>query len=307
MRATSLPGVAFAGQGVRPEVVLESLRRHGAHPLVPALLDALRAPTLEALDLTDTRVVQPAIYVAGLAAAEARFGPAAEVPLVAGHSLGELAALAYAGVVGAEDGLRLALARGRLCQAVQRKRPGAMAAVVGLEPVAVEWLRRQVVAERPGVLEIAAVNGQRQVVLSGDRASVALAVARVADTAARAVELPIGGAFHSPLMIGALPGWRAALRAATFSPCRTRVVSCVDAEQHDDPADLRELLAKALMLPVRWADTVETVRRLGVCELWDAGPGTVPRAPGRRGHAAAVSAVGGGESLPARESDHLLS
>ncbi|NIJ12995.1 [acyl-carrier-protein] S-malonyltransferase [Saccharomonospora amisosensis] len=313
---TELPGVAFAGQGMRPQVVLSSLSRHGTQPLVAELLEMLRVRALPALDFTDTRAAQPAIYVAGLVAALARLGPAAEVPLVTGHSLGELAALAYAGVISPEDGLRLAAARGRLCRAVQLERPGAMAAVVGLEPAAVELLRRQVIGESAGVLEVAAVNARRQVVLSGDRASVLLAIKHAEATAARVVTLPIDGAFHSPLMVGALPGWRTALRATEFAPGRTTVVSSVDGEPHDDPADLRELLAKALVLPVRWTEVMETVARLGVQELWDAGPGTILRGLARRGgpvefvEPVPAPTVGPGGSadqpLPAGEGDQVL-
>lgn len=313
---TELPGVAFAGQGMRPDAVLSSLSRHGTQPLVAELLEVLRVRALPALDLTDTRAAQPAIYVAGLVAALARLGPTAQVPLVAGHSLGELAALAYAGVISAEDGLRLAAARGRLCRAVQLERPGAMIAVVGLEPAAVELLRRQVVGESAGVLEVAAVNARRQVVLSGDRASVLLAIEHAGAMAARAVTLPIDGAFHSPLMVGALPKWRAALRETAFARARTTVVSCVDGEPHDDPADLRELLAKALVLPVRWTEVTRTVRRLGVHELWDAGPGTILRGLARRGgpvefvEPVPVPAVGSGRDADqlslAGEGDQIL-
>jgi [acyl-carrier-protein] S-malonyltransferase len=279
------PGVAFAGQGVQAEAITATLEGHRDHPLVGMLLARLGLLSVEALDLADTRVSQAATFVAGLAAAHSRFGPAADMPVAVGHSLGEITALAFARAIRPEDGLRLALARGRICHAAQRRRPGAMVAVIGLDHEAVERLRRQVVAEGHGVLEIAGINGRRQIVLSGDRAAVTAVAAHVEGSAARAVQLPIGGAFHSSLMSDALPRWRRALRSVTFVRSEITVVSCIDSRPHREPEAFRELLAAALVMPVRWVDTLDTVRGLGVHQMWEAGPGQVLRSLARRGGA----------------------
>lgn len=279
----SPPGIAFPGQGVGADAVASTLSKNQDHWLVGALLAHLGSPSIEALDLADIRVSQAATYVAALVAAHGRVGPIADVPVVVGHSLGELAALAYARAIRPEDGLRLALARGQICHAAQRRRPGAMIAVIGLDHGAVEKLRRQVSAEGHGVLEIAGINGRRQTVLSGDRSAVASAAARIEGSAARAVLLPIDGAFHSSLMADALSQWRRVLRSVRLVRSEITVVSCIDALPHREPEMFRELLAAALVLPVRWVDTMDTVRRLGVQRLWEAGPGQVLRSLARRG------------------------
>lgn len=281
-RDSLLPGVAFAGQGVLPSAVTQTLSQHLDHPLVRSLIARMGTSDLAGWDLTDTRVSQPATYVAGLVAAEACLGATAAVPAVVGHSLGEITALAYAGVLDVEDGLDLTVVRGRLCHEVQRGRPGAMAALTGLEMGAVEWLRRQVVARCGGILDVAAVNERRQVVLSGDCRSVACLVELVEQTRGRAVVLPIGGAFHSPIMVEALPQWQDIVERTRFSPPRTRMVSCIDGAWHDSAEDFRDLLATALVLPVRWLDALEAVGRLGVRRLWEAGPGQGLRRLGRR-------------------------
>lgn len=277
-----LPGVVFAGQGVAPATLRDTLAAHRDHWLVSALVEGLGGLPVESLDLADTRVSQPATYVAGLVVAEGRLGWGAPVPMALGHSLGEITALAYAGVLDPREGLELTFSRGRSCYAAQQSRPGAMVAVTGLDLDEVELLRRHVAAERRGVLEIAAVNHRRQVVLSGDTAAVSVVVDRVQGTTGRASVLPIGGAFHSPLMVGALGDWRGVLATLVLSPGVIPVMSSIDARPHEDPEDFRELLATALILPVRWADTLREVRRLGVRALWEAGPGRGLSALGRR-------------------------
>lgn len=281
-----LPGVVFAGQGVAPAAVRDTLAAHRDHWLVSALMEGLgglSVESLESLDLADTRVSQPATYVAGLVGAEVRLGRGAPVPVVLGHSLGEITALAYAGVLDPREGLELTFSRGRSCHAAQQRRPGAMVAITGLDLDEVELLRRQVVAEHRGVLEIAATNHGLQVVLSGDAAAVSALVDRVRGTTGRAAVLPIGGAFHSPLMVAAAEEWRGALTSLALSPGLIPTMSGIDARLHEDPEDFRELLARALVLPVRWADTLREVVRLGVRALWEAGPGRGLSALGRRG------------------------
>lgn len=277
------PGIAFAGQGVQADAVTATLQAHREHPLVEEMLAGLGSSSVDALDLADIRASTAATYVAGLVAAYSRFGPAADVPVVVGHSLGEITALVYARAIRPLDGLRLAMARGRICHAEQFRRPGAMIAVIGLDLAAVDRLRRQVSADGHGVLEVAGINGSRQIVLSGEPAAVASVAARIEGSSARGVLLPISGGFHSSLMAGALPRWRRELRSLDIRPSEVTVVSCIDSRPHRDPEAFRALLESALVRPVLWVDTLKAVRGLGVEQLWEAGPGRVLRSLARRG------------------------
>lgn len=265
-----IPGIAFPGQGNKKDATVAALREHRAHPLVAEFLGATDP---ESLNLGDTSVSQPATYAAGIASAQAAFGTAG-VPVVLGHSLGELTAAAFAGVLDPHDGFELAQRRGEICHAQQAERRGSMIAVMGTDVTGAEWLRRQAVARSGGVIEIAGLNGRRQTVLSGDVAAVEACVEVAKEIGAIVEVLPIGGSFHSPLMHGAIPRWREAVEAVEFRTPSVPFVSSVDGQVHDDPALIRELVIRALLLPVRWLDATRTVRGLGVEQLWDAGPGT---------------------------------
>ncbi|NUU24695.1 MAG: ACP S-malonyltransferase [Streptomycetaceae bacterium] len=275
-------GIAFPGQGVRAHMLLLALRTHAGHPLVARLSETFGVPDPEALDLADTAVVQPATFAAGIAAAEAAFGPDHRPPVALGHSLGELTAAAYAGFLGVDEGFELAVERGRLCREQSLRRPGAMVAIVGADAGELEWLRRSVLAERGGILDIAGLNSARQTVLSGTPDAVTAAVRVAEGQCLRAEVLPIPGGFHSPLMSDAVPAWHHRLQAADFRPGATRFVSAIDARPHTDPDLVREQLVRGLVLPVRWLEAVRTVRDLGVSGLVDAGPGTTLLKLGRR-------------------------
>ncbi|MGP4115084.1 ACP S-malonyltransferase [Streptomyces sp. 4N509B] len=272
-------GVAFPGQGNKRPAMVRALHTHRAHPLVDAFLRA-HGEDPEALDLNDTTVAQPATYALGVAAAQAAFGPEPAVPLVVGHSLGELTAVACSGMIDVWDGYRLAVRRGEVSR--DHGLPGAMLAVMGARGTAIEWLRRTVVARTGGVLEVAGYNGVRQTVLSGDPRAVEAALEVAGETELLAEILPIGGSFHSPLMAGALPAWRAEVASVPFRRGRSRYVSTADAAEHHDPEEIRELLVRALLLPVRWTDAVRAVRDAGFHTLYDAGPGTTLAKLGRR-------------------------
>lgn len=290
MTATArLPGVAFPGQGTKAVDLVAALRRDGDHPIVAELLRRNGGLDPEALDLGDTAVLQPATYAASLASAERVLGRGAPVPVVLGHSLGELTAAAFAGVIDAADGFALAEQRGRICAAQQHRRPGAMVAVMGTDLTGVEWLRRQAVWRSGAILEIAGLNGSRQTVLSGDLNAVRMAVTIAGELDLLAEVLPVGGSFHSPLMVDAVAEWRSVVDAVAFRPGHSPLVSTVDARAHTDPDELRELLVRALLLPVRWLDALRVVRDAGICDLWDAGPGrTLERLARREGLATFV-------------------
>jgi [acyl-carrier-protein] S-malonyltransferase len=274
--------VAFPGQGVAPEDVAAALAEHGGHPLVGALAAALgETARLDAVDVGDARASMGCTFVAGLVTAQARYGERRPA-MVLGHSLGEITALAFAGALTAEDALALVLRRGEIGNHVQARRPGAMAVVMGLDGDAVEWVRRRATAGSAGVVDIAAENGERQYVLSGDRAAVDAAVTLAAADGASVARLPIPGAFHSSLMAGAVADFTAAVDGLSWSAPAVPFLSAFDGSVHDDPGSIRGLVARALVLPVRWRRALRAARAAGVAAVWEAGPGSTLTRLGRR-------------------------
>jgi malonyl CoA-acyl carrier protein transacylase len=207
-----------------------------------------------------TRFAQPAIFCASLTGWDALgLRPAA----AAGHSLGELAALAAAGVLDRDDALRLVVLRGKL---MGEAKNGSMLALVGasLEDA-------QAVAAEAGVT-VANDNAPGQVVLSGPRDALARAEAAATARGRRALPLDVAGAFHSPAMEPAVAPFRAALDEVELGAPRFPVFSCASAAPF---ADVRSELAAALTRPVRWRETVLAMVRAGAREFAEVGPGQV--------------------------------
>jgi len=214
-----------------------------------------------------TMFAQPAIFCASLVGWEALGRPAGE--FMAGHSLGELAALVAAGVLGERDGLELVALRGRLMQeSGERAGDGSMLALMGRG--AAEHARE--LADAHG-LSLANDNSPQQVVLSGDRGRFDGARAAAEELGLRVVELPVTGAFHSPMMAGAVPLFEAALeRVEVNPPERVTVLSAVTAAPFED---VRAQLAQALTMPVRWRETLLALRERGAERFVEVGPGKV--------------------------------
>lgn len=215
-----------------------------------------------------TRYAQPAIYLASVVSWEklAESGFAADV--VAGHSLGEVAALVAAGVLSAEDGLKLVATRGRLMQeSGERAGDGSMLALLGTGAAE----RAAQVAEPHG-LTVANDNAPNQVVLSGSRGAFDEATVTAKGLGLRAVPLPVTGAFHSPFMAEAVPEFQAALAQIDFKPARIEVVSSTTTAPFDDVA---ARLADALTLPVRWRETLVALQQGGATRFVEAAPGKV--------------------------------
>lgn len=211
-----------------------------------------------------TRFAQPAIYCASIAGWHAAGRP--EADCIAGHSLGELAALAAGGAISVEDGLRIAAVRGSLMQrAAEADGESGMLALLGPGDVARE------VAERHG-LTLANDNAPDQLVVAGhdDALSAARKDARAAGL--RGVRLPIRGAFHSPAMAPVVDEFRAALDEVDFSEPEVPVYSCTAAAPFSDP---RAELAGALVRPVRWRETMQALWARGVERFIETGPGKV--------------------------------
>jgi malonyl CoA-acyl carrier protein transacylase len=239
--------VLFPGQGSQtPDM------RDRVAVLRPDLIELVGDEAFARAD-EDTRFAQPAIVAASLALLEH------EPDAVAGHSLGELTALAVAGAISEEDAIRLAFARGRAMSAC---RAGGMLAVLGQDPDVVA-----AVAERAG-LTVANDNAPGQLVLSGPDAG----LERAAEELEKTMRLNVSGAFHSPLMADAVPAFAKALSETTIHAPRVPVYSGVTAAPIDD---VRRRLTEALTSPVRWRETVLAMRADGIEEFVDAGPGRV--------------------------------
>lgn len=218
-------------------------------------------------ELRATRVTQPAIFVQSVIAALIQ-GEAFRPDAVAGHSLGEFSALTAAGALTFEDGLALVRERALAMQDACDQTPGTMAAILGMEDEDVEAL----CARAAGVVVAANYNSPGQLVISGELAAVEDAIRLATEAGAkRAVLLPVGGAFHSPLMEPARERLASAIAATTFlAPC-CPVYQNVTASPHQDPDTIRENLIAQLTAPVRWTQSVRRMVADGVAEFVEVG------------------------------------
>jgi [acyl-carrier-protein] S-malonyltransferase len=254
----------FPGQGSQTPDMREQVERHR-----PDLLEIARAEISgDLFERADegTRWAQPAIFCTALAGFDV-LRDRVEPDVMAGHSLGEIAALVAADALTAEDGLRLVAARGRLMQeAAARAEEGGMLAVRARDRGPVKE-----VADDCG-LTVANDNAPDQVVLSGANGALAAAEERLRDAGVRTKRLAVAGAFHSPLMEPAVEPFRELTRQTDVREPRVPVFSCVTAAPFDD---VRELLVKALTHPVRWLDVMSALRERGVTHFVETGPGRV--------------------------------
>jgi malonyl CoA-acyl carrier protein transacylase len=212
---------------------------------------------------TSTGFAQPAIYCASIACWEQAGRPRGE--MIAGHSLGELAALVAGGALGEEQGLRLAVVRGRLMEAAAQATPGGMMAVLGEGADATE------VAARLG-LALANDNAPGQVVFSGSTAALTAARRELRAAGLKTIRLPVAGAFHSPAMATAALRFREALAKVAFREPQVPVFSSIAAAPFGDP---RAGLAGALTEPVRWRQTLARMWEAGARTFVEVGPGDV--------------------------------
>lgn len=211
-----------------------------------------------------TRFLQPAIYSASLACWSAAGRPRAN--LLAGHSLGELAALVAGGALDELDGLRLAVTRGRLMQeAAERGPKGGMVAVLGNDRAA-----RRLAARFD--LALANANAPGQTVLSGPEPGLSDAIAAAREEGVRSVRLAISGAFHTQTMRPAVPAYRAMLAATEFRRVNADIYSSTTGRPFED---VRHQLAESLTGPVRWRQTLAALRRAGAERFVEVGPGKV--------------------------------
>lgn len=222
-------------------------------------------------ELKQTKVTQPAIFLHSTILA-ACLGDAFQPDMVAGHSLGELSALVANKTLKFEDGLKLvykrALAMQEACEAV----PSTMAAILGLEDQIVE----EICATVDGVVVPANYNCPGQLVISGSIPAVEEACAKLTEAGAkRALLLPVGGAFHSPLMEPAREELAAAIEATTFSNPICTVYQNVTASAVTDPQEIKANLIAQLTAPVRWTQSMHSMIADGATEVIEVGPGKV--------------------------------
>ena len=259
----------FPGQGSQTADMRETVERR--RPDLLELASAEVGPDLFERASDGTRWAQPAIYCAALAGHEElrAEGETPEPDVMAGHSLGEITALVAAGALGAEDGLKLVAARGRLMQeAAEETGDGGMTAV------------RARAGDREAVAELAAQagvviandNAPDQLVLSGSLEGLDRAEQALEERGIRGKRLPVAGAFHSPLMEPAVEPFRALVAETPIAEPSVPVLSCVTAEPFDD---VRERLVQAITHPVRWLDVVRALEARGVTDYVETGPGRV--------------------------------
>ena len=222
-------------------------------------------------ELKQTNVTQPAIFLHSVILAEC-LGDAFQPDMVAGHSLGEFSALVAAGALGFKDGLSLVSARANAMQKACELQPSTMAAVLGLENSAVE----NICANTNGVVVAANYNCPGQLVISGEVPAVEAACEALTEAGARrALMLPVGGAFHSPLMEPAREELATAIDQADIQSPRCPIYQNVSAEPTSDPQLIRQQLVAQLTAPVRWTQTMEAMIADGAKEVTEVGPGKV--------------------------------
>jgi [acyl-carrier-protein] S-malonyltransferase len=263
MDASSASAVLFPGQGVG-----DASSRELVASVRPDLLEL--ATELVGEDPFErmsegTAYAQPAVYCASIAGYEQLGRPSPEY--FAGHSLGEVGALAAAGTIDDADGLRIVVARGRvMAEAAQRGERGGMLAVGSSHEGAAA------IAAEHG-LTLANENSPQQFVLSGPLPAIEAAEAAAKGAGVRAKKLAVAGAFHTEAMASGVGPFRAALDEVRVREPDTPVVSSTTAEFFT--GDIRDALAASLTSPIRWTTVLSTLRELGVTRYVDVGPGKV--------------------------------
>jgi [acyl-carrier-protein] S-malonyltransferase len=277
----------FAGQGAQKVGMGKSLHESSAgaralYEQAGAVLGwdlakvSFEGPELE---LVRTGVCQPALFVHGLALVEAlrEKGGLPAIDFALGLSLGEVTAYASAGVFDFATGVRIVAERGRLMQAACERSAGAMAAIIGESREAVLELCREA-----GV-EAANFNAPGQIIISGEAASVAAAVAAgKARGFKKVIPLNVAGAYHSRLMEPARAAFEAFLADIEFAPPRFSVFTNTTGHAVSDPAEIKRALVKQVVSPVLWEDCMRSAAAAGASEFWELGPGGVLAGLARR-------------------------
>ncbi len=225
-------------------------------------------------ELKQTKVTQPAVFLHSVISALC-MGENFTPDMVAGHSLGEFSALVAAGALNFEDGLKLVYARAMAMQKACEAAPSTMAAIVGLDDATIENVCTEINTEN-NVVVPANYNCPGQLVISGNVEAVKAACEKLkAAGAKRALLLPVGGAFHSPLMQPAKDELQAAIEATTFNTPKCAVYQNVDAQAHTDAEEIKANLIAQLTASVRWTQEVQNMIAAGATDFTECGPGKV--------------------------------
>ncbi|MGB1135879.1 MAG: ACP S-malonyltransferase [Flavobacteriaceae bacterium] len=222
-------------------------------------------------NLKQTEVTQPAVFLHATILAQV-LGDSFAPDMVAGHSLGEFSALVANRCLSFEDGLKLVSQRAQAMQKACALEPSTMAAVLGLEDAVVE----EICDNTPGTVVAANYNCPGQLVISGSLKAVETACIKLTEAGARrALMLPVGGAFHSPLMAPAQDELGKAIEATEFAPPICPIYQNVTASAVTDPGAIKSNLLSQLTAPVRWAQSVQQMIRDGASGFIEVGPGNV--------------------------------
>ncbi len=267
----------FPGQGRLPETLPPPSEEADEHYRIAAEGGlAIRKWILDgdAHRLAATRAAQPTILIDSLAR-ERALRTAGVIPVaVAGHSLGEFAALASAGVLDRTDVLRLVMERGRLMSTVS----GAMAAIVKLN---LKTVTRLCAEAGPNVV-VANHNGRQQIVVSGTEEAVARVIDAAEEAGGRGIRLQVSGAFHSPFMEPARDALATLIDRLDFRPPSIALVSSVSGQSEDDPERIRELMRRQMAACVHWVDVVERLADSGITHAIEVGSGSTLVGLGKR-------------------------
>jgi [acyl-carrier-protein] S-malonyltransferase len=223
-------------------------------------------------ELTDTVNAQPALLAHGIAALaalqQAMHNTFPSAALCAGHSLGEYSAFVAAGALDLSEGIKLVRARGEAMKRAGQARPGAMAAILGLDDAKLFEL-----AQRTDAVQVANYNAPGQIVISGERQAIEGAVNRARTAGAkRAIVLAVSIASHCELMEPAVQDFRSAVNRAEIRTPRIPIVSNITARPLPDAEAIREEMLGQLTQPVQWVQSVEWMERQGVTEFFEFGP-----------------------------------
>jgi len=222
-------------------------------------------------ELKETKVTQPAIFLHSTILAEV-LGDSFQPDMVAGHSLGEISALVANKTLAFEDGLILVSKRALAMQKACEAQPSTMAAVLSLEDTVVE----KICADTPGIVVAANYNCPGQLVISGDVEAINLACEAMKEAGARrALVLPVGGAFHSPLMEPAKEELAAAIENTLFSNPICPIYQNVSTTAVTNPSEIKKNLVSQLTAPVKWTQSMQQMIADGASTFVEVGPGNV--------------------------------
>lgn len=265
-------GAQFVGMGLdlyENQPLAQELFEEANDILGFSITDIMFEGTAE--DLKQTKVTQPAIFLHSVILSKV-LGENFKPDMVAGHSLGELSALVANGVLNFADGLKLVAQRAMAMQKACEIQSSTMAAVLGLEDAVVE----KICAETNGIVVPANYNCPGQLVISGDVEAVNLACEKLKDAGARrALLLPVGGAFHSPLMEPAREELAAAIEATDFNEPSCPIYQNVPTTAVTDSGEIKNNLILQLTAPVKWTQSVQQMVNDGAKSFVEVGPGKV--------------------------------